>query len=44
VVDGIITIDKEGIIETFNPAAERIFGYDADEVIGHKINMLMPEP
>ena len=44
VVDGIITIDKRGIVETFNLAAERIFGYTADEVIGRNINMLMPEP
>ncbi|MGZ5621654.1 MAG: bifunctional diguanylate cyclase/phosphodiesterase [Methylobacter sp.] len=44
VVDGIITMDKRGIVETFNSAAERIFGYNADEVIGHNVNMLMPEP
>ena len=44
VADGIITINEQGIVETFNPAAERIFGYEAIEVIGHNINMLMPEP
>jgi PAS domain S-box-containing protein len=43
-VDGIITINPEGIIESFNPAAERIFGYAADEVIGHNVSMLMPSP
>ena len=44
VVDGIITIDANGAIETFNPAAERIFGYPADEAIGRNVRMLMPEP
>lgn len=42
--DGVISIDANGIIETFNPAAESIFGYTADEIIGNKVNMLMPEP
>ena len=44
VVDGIITIDEFGRTETFNPPAERIFGYDANEVVGRSINMLMPQP
>jgi len=43
-VDGIITIDEMGTIETFNPAAERIFGYRAEETIGQNVAMLMPDP
>jgi PAS domain S-box-containing protein len=44
VIDGIITIDTKGGVETFNPAAEEIFGYRADEVAGNNVKMLMPEP
>lgn len=44
VVDGIITIDSGGSIKSFNPSAERIFGFSEDEVIGHNVKMLMPEP
>jgi PAS domain S-box-containing protein len=43
-VEGIITINEHGIVESFNPAAETIFGYSAAEVIGQNIKLLMPEP
>jgi len=43
-VDGIITISEKGIIGSFNPAAEKMFGYSADEVISKNVKILMPEP
>jgi len=43
-IDGIITIDCNGIVESINPAALKLFGYDAVEVIGNNVSMLMPEP
>ena len=44
VIDGIITINERGMILTMNPAAERIFGYKAEEVMGQNVKVLTPEP
>ena len=43
-VEGIITIDERGTIESFNPASERVFGYQAKEVIGKNVKVLMATP
>lgn len=43
-VEGIITINDRGIIQSVNPATEAIFGYRAEEMVGHNISMLQPEP
>lgn len=43
-VDGIMIIDERDTITTFNPAAERIFGYPAAEVVGRPIGILIPDP
>lgn len=43
-VDSIIVIDERGIVQSVNPATERVFGYSADEIIGNNIKMLMPSP
>ena len=41
--DAVITADEQGVIETFNDAAERLFGWRAYEVIGRSVSILMPE-
>lgn len=42
--DAVIVIDERGIIETFSPTAERLFGYRAAEIIGKNVSGLMPSP
>jgi len=44
VLESIITIDTSGIVESVNPATEKIFGYTAAEIVGQNVRMLMPEP
>lgn len=43
-IDGIITIDERGLVESINPSACRLFGYTTEEVIGKNISFLMPPP
>jgi two-component system sensor kinase FixL len=43
-VDGIIVINSRGIVESLNPAGERLFGYSESEVVGRNVSMLMPPP
>ena len=42
--DGIITISAQGVIQSVNSEAERLFGYARDELIGHNVSILMPSP
>jgi PAS domain S-box-containing protein len=41
-IDGIVVTDQKGTIQSFNPAAERIYGYSAAEIIGRNVEMLAP--
>jgi len=43
-VDGIVTIDMSGIVTSYSPSCEKLFGFTAQEVIGENVNMLMPSP
>jgi two-component system sensor kinase FixL len=43
-VDAIVIVDHEGRIQEFSRAAERVFGYLRDEIVGRNVTELMPEP
>ncbi|GEM_PF-1603887 len=43
-VDGIITINDKGLIQSMNTSAETIFGYTRENTIGQNVSLLMPEP
>ncbi len=43
-IDGVILIDHGGIIQLYNPACQRLFGYAPEEVLGRNVKMLMPAP
>lgn len=43
-IDGIITINDRGIVESINPAACRLFGFTEEEVLGKNVSVLMPSP
>ncbi|MCE5281439.1 MAG: PAS domain S-box protein, partial [Deltaproteobacteria bacterium] len=44
IAEGVLTVDENGLIGFFNPAAERIFGYGAEEMVGKNVSILVPEP
>jgi len=44
VVEGIVVIDRAGIIQSVNPGAQKLFGFSVDELLGQNVRLLMPEP
>ena len=44
VPDAMVVITERGVMQSFSPAAERLFGWSADEVIGQNVKILMPDP
>jgi two-component system sensor kinase FixL len=44
VPDAVVVIDRAGVMTSFSPAAERLFGWTADEAIGQNVSLLMPSP
>lgn len=44
VPDGVVVIDRAGLMTSFSPAAERMFGWTAEEALGRNVSLLMPEP
>jgi two-component system sensor kinase FixL len=44
VPEAMIVIDEAGLMQTFSPAAERLFGWTAAEALGRNVSMLMPQP
>lgn len=43
-IDGVASVNEQGLIRTFNPAGERIFGYTEKEIIGQNVSLLFPVP
>ena len=41
--DVVLAVDEDGVIRTFNPTGERVFGYDEAEVVGQRIDLLLPQ-
>ena len=43
VPDGVMTIDETGVVQSINPAAEHIFGYQAQDIVGRPVRLLVPD-